>query len=731
MADKKLTPAQIDRVAQVHGLRRDPNDPQKLIVPTQLKQAVLRDRDLLLSGQEIGKVNTPVDKVPVKKSWSDKAWDLGKDTTEAALRIVPAVAGSIGGATAGAAGGATVGTSIPVLGTVAGGVYGGIAGGMAGGAAGAATGEGLAQKFHNWAYDIPEQDLNLNQVGLATFLGLIPGSRVASPALKAVMALPVLRQGVEAAARSGGARAVEQFLASKGATAAAKSVASWAGYGAADSTVMDTVSRAAQGQPQQTLGGRLETAAIGAAVGGVASSKTAKRVVATGARKLGTTAVGAIAGYQAGKSTGIPYAGPVGAAIGAIGGSSPKKIIGKMHDILRDPQKKVDLDEARAYNEKKLAEARAYTETQAETRNTRSDTIRASRRQQTLSDRIDKAASDREKTIEEAAQAHGVRTEAREHTEAVLQRKLQREAEDAAVARQIKELDTLSRDAKTKDIRDAALAERKTAVEKQNAVVSARRAEDRANAVSDTGERYARQDKRAAEYRAAQDAAIHERNIKNLAKANTAAELKAAKELAEYHIQLAKNLEEGMKYKLRQELQKSVEEAQARLTQGMEAQPPVMTKRTRSMEDGTEKTVTQQFRQPAESNTEPVPNAGASSGTQTTGQSSARPATSTAPITNKPDIYQQLRDQAKEEGVPSWESNELRDLASEYQQLSRKKLMNLEETSRFKFLEQRLATSAREMGLANAAAGSEVNMGTNPQTGARAYDANRVEGRRR
>lgn len=338
MADKKLTPAQIDRIAQVHGLRRDPSNPQNLIVPIGLKQAVLRDRDLLLSGQEISKVNTSVDNVPAEKSWSDKAWDLGKDTTEAALRIVPAVAGSIGGATAGAAGGATVGTSIPGLGTVAGGVYGGIAGGMAGGAAGAATGEGLAQKFHNWAYDIPEQDLNLNQVGLAAFLGLIPGSRVASPALKAVMALPVLRQGVEAAARSGGARAVEQFLTSKGATAAAKSVASWAGYGAADSTVMDTVSRAAQGQPQQTLGGRLETAAIGAAVGGgsraggmAASSDTGKRLLAQSARKLGTATAGTVAGYQAGKSTGIPYAAPIGAVIGGISGGKTAKYLNKSY----------------------------------------------------------------------------------------------------------------------------------------------------------------------------------------------------------------------------------------------------------------------------------------------------------------------------------------------------------------------------------------------------------------
>jgi hypothetical protein len=289
---------------------------------------------------------------PKEKSWSDKAWDLGKDTTEAALRIVPAVAGSIVGATGGAAGGATVGTSIPVLGTVAGGVYGGIAGGMAGGSAGAAAGEGLAQKFHNWAYDIPEQDLNLNQVGLAAFLGLIPGSRVASPALKAAMALPVLRQGVEAAARSGGAQAVERFLASKGATAAAKSVASWAGYGAADSIVMDTVSRAAQGQPQQTLGGRLETAAIGAAVGGgfraggmAASSDKGKRLLAQSARKLGTATAGAVTGYQAGKSTGIPYAAPIGAVIGGISGGKTAKYLdksylkGRLRDILdlKDP----------------------------------------------------------------------------------------------------------------------------------------------------------------------------------------------------------------------------------------------------------------------------------------------------------------------------------------------------------------------------------------------------------
>jgi hypothetical protein len=299
-----------------------------------------------------------------------------------------------------------------------------------------------------------------------------------------------------------------------------------------------------------------------------------------------------------------------------------------------------------------LAEKRAYQEKQVEKRNTRSDTIRATKRQETLSDRVDKATSDRDKTIERDAQAHGVRTEAREHTEAVLQRKLQREAEDAALARQSKELDTLSRDAKTKDIRDAALAERKTAVEKQNAVVAARRAEDRANAVSDTGERYARQDRRAAEYRAAQDAATHEKNIKETAKANTAAELAASKELAEYYIQLAKNLDEGMKYQLRQELKKSVAEAQARLTQGLEPQPPVMTKRTRSMEDGTEKTVTQQFRQPSGPGTEPVPNAGARFDTTTAGQSSARPETSTAPVTNEPDIYQQLRNQANEEGVP-------------------------------------------------------------------------------
>jgi hypothetical protein len=299
-----------------------------------------------------------------------------------------------------------------------------------------------------------------------------------------------------------------------------------------------------------------------------------------------------------------------------------------------------------------IAEKRAYQEKQVEKRNTRSDTIRATRRQETLSDRVDKATSDRDKTIERDAQAHGVRTEAREHTEAVLQRKLQRDAEDAALARQIKELDTLSRDAKTKDIRDSALAERKVAVAKQNAVVDARRAEDRANAVSDTGERYARQDQRAADYRAAQNAAIHEKNIKDLAKANTAAELAAAKELAEYYIQLAKNLDEGVKYTLRKELEKSVAEAQARLTQGLEPQPPVMTTRTSSMEDGTQKTVTQQFRQPTKASAEPVPNAGASSGTTTTGQSSARPETSTAPVRNEPDIYQQLRDQANEEDVP-------------------------------------------------------------------------------
>jgi hypothetical protein len=367
--------------------------------------------------------------------------------------------------------------------------------------------------------------------------------------------------------------------------------------------------------------------------------------------------------------------------------------------------------------------------------NLRQDTNRATTRQQTLDDRVYNEASQRDKLVEKAAQKHGVLEEAREHTETLLQRKLARDAEKAAIERQLKEADILSRDGKTAQIRANALAERQAATEKRTALQEKHRAEDRAFAVSDTAERYSRQDAKAAEFKAAQKAEVHEKNIKAAAAATTAEELKAAKDLSDYYIQLAKNLDVNQKYALTQELEKAVAATQARLAQGLEAEAPVMTQRSTSVKDGTKTTVSQRFTQPPADVAEPVPGQPAPAQpapapSTTPRQPAARADVPVATAAEEPDIFKQLRDQAKAE-QPSWESNELMDLKSEAQQLSRKLVPTDADVKRLKILTERLGLTASELGLFNAAAGSEVNMGINPKTGTRAYDANRVAGRRK
>ena len=365
--------------------------------------------------------------------------------------------------------------------------------------------------------------------------------------------------------------------------------------------------------------------------------------------------------------------------------------------------------------------------------NLRQDTNRATTRQQTLDDRVYNEVSQRDKLIEKQAQAHAVLAEGREHTETLLQRKLARDAEKAAIERQFKEADTLSRDGKTAQIRADALAERQAAAERRTALQEKHRAEDRAFAVSDTAERYSRQDAKAAEFKAAQKAEVHEKNIKAAAAATTAKELKDAKDLSDYYIQLAKNLDVNQKYALTQELEKAVAATQARLTQGLEAEAPMMTQRSTSMKDGTKTTVSQRFTQPPADVAEPVPGQPAQPApapSTTPRQPAARADAPVATATEEPDIFQQLRDQAKAE-QPSWESNELMDLKSEAQQLSRKLVLTDADVKRLKILTERLGLTASELGLFNAAAGSEVNMGINPKTGTRAYDANRVAGRKK
>lgn len=419
--------------------------------------------------------------------------------------------------------------------------------------------------------------------------------------------------------------------------------------------------------------------------------KTALNVV----ENPGVALSGAYAGYKEG--------GTLGAVVGALGApsgyNSALKLFGRKTAAQIAEERthaRERLTERRTYDEGRVAEGRTYVEGQVEKRNLRQDTRAATKRQQTLDDRVSAAEAGRERLIERQAQAHGVLAEKREYEETLLQRKLARDAEKDAIERQFKEADILSRDGKNAQIRADALAERQAATDRRTALQEKYRAEDRAFAVSDTAERYSRQDARAAEFKAAQKAEVHEKNIKAAAAAKTAEELKAAKDLSGYYIQLAKNLDVNQKYALKQELEKAVAATQARLTQGLEAEAPVMTQRSTSMKDGTKTTVSQRFTQPPADVAEPVPGQSAPAqpapaSSTTPRQPAARADVPVAAVAEEPDIFKQLRDQADVEGVPVTMSLEERQIAPEMariRELASKRLKTPEEWSELDHLRE-------------------------------------------
>jgi hypothetical protein len=89
----------------------------------------------------------------------------------AALRIVPAIAGTIGGAVVGGAGG----SGVPVLGTT----IGAVGGSRVGGAAGSGLGETAAQTYANWT-GLSDSGLNPSTIAFETALGAVNPAPAAS-----------------------------------------------------------------------------------------------------------------------------------------------------------------------------------------------------------------------------------------------------------------------------------------------------------------------------------------------------------------------------------------------------------------------------------------------------------------------------------------------------------------------------------------------------------------------
>ena len=425
----------------------------------------------------------------------------------------------------------------------------------------------------------------------------------------------------------------------------------------------------------------------------------------------GLTLSSAIIGY---KEFGAP-----GAVLGAMGVPSS---IGSLRGMFRETP--AEIAEKRAYREGRVKDSRAYAETQTKERNLRQDMNAATKRQETLADRVEKSTTTQEKEIRKQAQADAKLIEGREYKEAQSARQQLQKQEDAALSQSLKEAERLSREAKSAVLRAEASAEAKTLRGEKEALTERHRAENRANTVSDTADRYARQDKLEADHVAAQDLRRHERGLEKLATAETKQAVRDAKDLNDYYIQLAKNLSANEKAAL---AIKNAEVAAAReraLMSGLEPGEPSIVRQSSTVRDGVTTTTRQPFRTPMEVEISGDVMEGAPTGAKTVAPASAGTAASSAP-----DVLETLRKRADAE-KPSWESNELRDIASEFEQLSRKGILTPKESARFEILKNRIALSARELGLSKAAAGSEVNMGVNPNTGTRAYDARRVAGRK-
>ena len=315
-------------------------------------------------------------------------------------------------------------------------------------------------------------------------------------------------------------------------------------------------------------------------------------------------------------------------------------------------------------------------------------------------------------------------------------------AEDKAIAKALEselqdELRT-SRDGTTAQNRQEAF-DRADAIRAQQAkLASEKETRTRNNALSDAARRNDRKAEITAAHTAAQLSKTHLSNVESILKAQTPDALNTAKQMADYHLELAENIDPDFRAALQGKIDQVFETQSATmaerlaeqnaLIQGLESKG-VRATRSSSAQDasGNRQRVTEAFseRAPVE---EPVPQQGAPASRPAAEPKGSAPKTKPSDKVTPDNVLEKLRDQAEVE-QPSWERNQLRDVGSDAQQLSRDLVVTPEGAQTLDNMLNRLRLSASESGVINAATGSEVNMGESP-TGERAYDARRIQGRK-
>ena len=296
-------------------------------------------------------------------------------------------------------------------------------------------------------------------------------------------------------------------------------------------------------------------------------------------------------------------------------------------------------------------------------------------------------------------------------------------AEDKAASKALEselqdELRT-SRDGKTEQNRQEAF-DRADAIRAQQAkLASEKETRTRNNALSDAARRNDRKAEITAAHTAAQLSKTHLSNVESILKAQTPDALNTAKQMADYHLELAENIDPDFRAALQGKIDQVFETQSATmaerlaeqnaLIQGLESKG-VRATRSSSAQDasGNRQRVTEAFSEPAPAE-EPMPQQDAPASRPAAEPKGSAPKTKPSDKVTPDNVLEQLRDKADTEGVPVTMSLEERQISPEMarlRELSSKRWLSLPEAQELKSLRARAELSASEMAISYNAAGT-------------------------
>ena len=290
-----------------------------------------------------------------------------------------------------------------------------------------------------------------------------------------------------------------------------------------------------------------------------------------------------------------------------------------------------------------------------------------------------------------------------------------------------------SRDGKTEQNRQEAFARADAIRARQEKLALEKETRTRDNVLSDAAARNARKVEIAAAHTAAQLSDTHLSNVESMLKAQTPDALNATKQIADYHLELAENIDPDFRAALQGKIDQVFETQSATMAerlaaqneqlQGLESKDIRATRSSSTVDDNnTRQRVTEVFGEPAPTK-EQVPQPAAPASRPAAEPKGSAPKPKTSDKVTSDNVLEKLKEQADAEGVPVTTSLEEREIAPEMARLrelsSSRLLRSTEEARVLDSLKERAALSASEMANSYNAAGTPAGYVkvTDPVTG--------------